>query len=139
MEKEVTSNKKSNNTKVMTLKEQQELAKLIGDDKVVGKAIIYDIPTKKTQLSFEEVIQKAINENVNTIIFKSVASFVLAYNKPSIMGCVSLIRKLRDKKVNIFFSSEEINSIDPYYDFELGILLSLEYMWNYPKLKELSC
>lgn len=109
-------NKKLTNTELNNTKEMARPFRL---QDIFNMKIVYD----ERMSSFEEIIQNARKGDYTEIMFASVKQFVFANGCPSSDECISIIKDLRDKGVNIHFLDYSINSNCIEDDMKLGSLI----------------
>ena len=90
-----------------------EFAGMYADKGISGTSL-------KNRVQFNEMITAALNNHIDLIITKSISRF-----SRNTVDILSIIQKLREKRVEIYFEKENIYGSDPKLDFLITIMSSI--------------
>lgn len=103
----------ANYTNFIQSKPNWEFVKVYADDGISGTS------TKKRD-SFNEMIDSALNGNIDLIITKSISRFAR-----NTLDTISITRKLKSKGIEVYFEKENLWSLDDKTEFLLTIMASI--------------
>ena len=90
-----------------------EFVKVYADEEISGTS------TKRRE-SFNEMIDSALNGNIDLIITKSISRFAR-----NTLDTISITRKLKAKGIEVYFKKENLWSLDDKTEFLLTIIASI--------------